>query len=137
MSQWLSTSEAARRLGVKPETLYAYVSRGVIRSYPQPNGRGSRFERTEVEDVLARRRSNPGGAPETVIATAVTRIGEDGVRYRGVDVLDLLHEPYKRWPSCSGSPIARRSCNVASVFARAARRFDRAPAGALEASRTR
>ncbi|MEZ5259889.1 MAG: helix-turn-helix domain-containing protein [Ilumatobacteraceae bacterium] len=71
MSQWLSTSEAARRLGVKPETLYAYVSRGVIRSLPAAERSGQPLERTEVEDVLAGRCLN-WRAPSTVIATAVT-----------------------------------------------------------------
>jgi citrate synthase len=28
---WLSTAEATARLGVKPQTLYAYVSRGLVR----------------------------------------------------------------------------------------------------------
>ncbi|MFD1731907.1 helix-turn-helix domain-containing protein [Deinococcus malanensis] len=37
----LSTSEAAALLGVKPATLYAYVSRGLIRSEPGPGERDS------------------------------------------------------------------------------------------------
>ena len=30
MADFLTAAEAARRLGVKPATLYAYVSRGVL-----------------------------------------------------------------------------------------------------------
>jgi len=30
---YLSASEASEMLGVKPATLYAYVSRGVLKSY--------------------------------------------------------------------------------------------------------
>jgi len=33
--EFLTVKEAARLLGVKPATLYAYVSRGVLRSYRQ------------------------------------------------------------------------------------------------------
>ena len=33
----LTTSEASRRLGVKPETLYAYVSRGLLTRHPRIN----------------------------------------------------------------------------------------------------
>src|SRR2546425_11469349 len=33
--EYLTVREAARLLGVKPATLYAYVSRGVLRSYRQ------------------------------------------------------------------------------------------------------
>ena len=33
---WLSAEAAATRLGVKPQTLYAYVSRGMVRSEPVP-----------------------------------------------------------------------------------------------------
>ena len=32
---YLDVQEAAERLGVKPETLYAYVSRGILQSYKQ------------------------------------------------------------------------------------------------------
>ena len=35
----ISAREAARRLGVKPATLYAYVSRGLLRSAPGPDSR--------------------------------------------------------------------------------------------------
>jgi citrate synthase len=31
--EFLTVDEAARLLGVKPATLYAYVSRGLLRSY--------------------------------------------------------------------------------------------------------
>lgn len=50
----LTTREAAERLGVKPETVYAYVSRGQLASRRTPGGRGSTFDAAEV-DALARR----------------------------------------------------------------------------------
>ena len=87
--QWLSADAAAHRLGVKIGTLYSYVSRGVIRSHPLSEGRGSRFDRAEVEGLLTRRRSQPGGGADTIVASRITRLHEDGVRYRGHPVEDL------------------------------------------------
>src|SRR5439155_669863 len=42
----------ARVLGVKPATLYAYVSRGVLRSYRQGIKRQRLYRRAEVEGLL-------------------------------------------------------------------------------------
>ena len=90
--QWLSAEEAARRLGVKIGTLYSYVSRGVIRSHPSLEGRGSRFDRADLEGLLVRRRSQPAGSADTVVASRITRLHEDGVRYRGQPVEDLARD---------------------------------------------
>jgi citrate synthase len=82
----LTTREVADRLGVKPSTVYAYVSRGLLASRRGPGGRTSTFDAREVE-ALARRRRRAAG-PEG-IRTAVTLIGDDRLYYHGVDVLDL------------------------------------------------
>ena len=50
--EYLSVKEAARLLGVKPATLYAYVSRGVLRSYRQGIKRQRLYRRAEVEALL-------------------------------------------------------------------------------------
>ena len=47
----LTAVEASARLGVKPATLYAYVSRGLLRSERGPDGQTSRFE--HIEDAPA------------------------------------------------------------------------------------
>jgi excisionase family DNA binding protein len=49
---YLTVKEAARLLGVKPATLYAYVSRGVLRSYRQGIKRQRLYRRAEVEGLL-------------------------------------------------------------------------------------
>jgi citrate synthase len=36
MADWLSADEALTRLRVRPQTLYAYVSRGRVRAEPDP-----------------------------------------------------------------------------------------------------
>jgi citrate synthase len=49
---FLEVHEAAELLGVKPETLYAYVSRGRLRSYRQGVGRRRLYLKAEVEALL-------------------------------------------------------------------------------------
>ncbi|WP_205620945.1 helix-turn-helix domain-containing protein, partial [Intrasporangium chromatireducens] len=46
--QWITTTEAAQRLGVKRATLYAYVSRGQLRSRRRPGQQESLFDRAQV-----------------------------------------------------------------------------------------
>jgi excisionase family DNA binding protein len=50
--EYLTVKEAARLLGVKPATLYAYVSRGVIQSYRQGIKRQRLYRRVEIEGLL-------------------------------------------------------------------------------------
>ncbi|WP_407563586.1 citrate synthase [Streptomyces sp. 184] len=92
----LSTREAAERLGVKPETVYAYVSRGLLSSRKSPGGRGSRFDAREV-DALARRHRRPhaaaaedGESPAgALVRTGITLIERDRYFFRGVDAAAL------------------------------------------------
>jgi citrate synthase len=58
----LSTREAAELLGVKPETVYAYVSRGLLGSRRTPGGRGSTFDAAEVEALARRNRRGAAGS---------------------------------------------------------------------------
>ena len=93
----LQSEEAARRLGVKLPTLYAYVSRGLLPSHPAPDGRRSLFLAEDVEALA--RRSRGGRRTETRLATvttATTQLREDGPRFRGRPVTDLaLTLPYE------------------------------------------
>jgi citrate synthase len=86
----LESAEAARRLGVKLATLYAYVSRGVLVSHPAPEGRGSLFAAEDVEALA--KRSRGGRTTETRLATVVTsttQLRDDGPVYRGVPATEL------------------------------------------------
>ncbi|MCF0082112.1 citrate synthase [Streptomyces lomondensis] len=89
----LSTKEAAELLGVKPETVYAYVSRGQLGSRRVSGGRGSTFDAREVEALARRnRRESAGGSGsggELSVRTRVTLIESDRYYYRGVDAVDL------------------------------------------------
>ena len=49
---YLSAGEACALLGVKPATLYAYVSRGVLKSYRQGIKRARLYRRGDVQRVL-------------------------------------------------------------------------------------
>ncbi len=85
MERMLSSEEAARRLGVKVSTVYAYVSRGVLESHPNPAGRGSLFDLDEIERLA--QRSRVGRQTESRLATVttgVTQLHQDGGPfYRG------------------------------------------------------
>ncbi|MEU0137478.1 citrate synthase [Streptomyces sp. NPDC006296] len=88
----LTTRQAAERLGVKPETVYAYVSRGQLASTRTPGGRGSTFDAAEV-DALARRtgrREPPAAAGgDLVFRTGITLVEPDRYFFRGVDATEL------------------------------------------------
>ncbi len=90
MDNLLTVAEAAQRLGVKPATLYAYVSRGVLGRAKAADGRGSLFLRDEVERLARRGRPRrPAGAIDITVESAITEITADGFRYRGLDVTRL------------------------------------------------
>jgi citrate synthase len=59
-ADYLDVDEAAALLGVKKATLYAYVSRGVLRSYRQRVGRKRLYRRDDVEALRA---VSPSGEP--------------------------------------------------------------------------
>jgi citrate synthase len=53
--EFLTAQEACVLLGIKPATLYAYVSRGVLNSYRQGIKRMRLYRRQEVERLTALR----------------------------------------------------------------------------------
>lgn len=90
MEEWLEAAEAARRLGVKPATLYAYVSRGQVRPRRADDGRRSLYHADDIAGLAVRgRRGRPTRPSDIVVASAITRIDEDGPRYRGTLATDL------------------------------------------------
>ena len=90
MADFLTAAEAARRLGVKPATLYAYVSRGVLTRSPAADGRTSLFSTDEVERLARRGRPRrPAGAVDITVESAITELTADSLRYRGLDVMRL------------------------------------------------
>ena len=90
MADFLSAAEAARRLGVKPATLYAYVSRGVLSRGKAADGRASLFNADEVERLARRGRPRrPAGVADITVESAITEITGDSLRFRGLDATRL------------------------------------------------
>src|SRR5690348_11878651 len=90
MADYLTAAEAARRLGVKPATLYAYVSRGVLSRVRAPDGRTSLFGAKEVERLARRGRPRrPAGVADITVESAITEITGDSLRFRGLDATRL------------------------------------------------
>jgi citrate synthase len=89
-NELLTTAEVARRLNVKPETVYAYASRGLLRSIRDHRRRGSLFDAAEVDRLAERGRDGrpPSGAIER-IRTELTLLDDDELYYRGRRVADL------------------------------------------------
>ena len=114
----LTTEQAARRLGIKPATLYAYVSRGIVESTPSRDGRQRTFSATDIEDLAKRgrpRQSSRSHALDFTIDTAVTSITQHHFAYRGHDAIELASSatyeqvagllmegeinPHREWPA--------------------------------------
>jgi citrate synthase len=92
-AEWITASEAARRLGVKQASLYSYVSRGVLTRRRADGSRASLFSAPEVESLARRGRPRRArAATELVIETQVTEISGDQLRYRGYDAIELARE---------------------------------------------
>jgi excisionase family DNA binding protein len=58
VTEWLSTQEAARRLGVTPRTLYRFIDEGQVPAYRF--GRVIRLKADEVEAFIEACRIQPG-----------------------------------------------------------------------------
>lgn len=89
-SMRITASEAAARLGVKRETLYAYVSRGMLASERAPDGKTSTFDPAEVDAIRNRRHRRREGEVGTVVASGVARVADGSLAYRGRDVPALV-----------------------------------------------
>ena len=96
--RWLSAAEACALLKVKRATLYAYVSRGHVRSMSQPGSRRRVYAQSDVERVRQRGEARSGHGPvaavamrwgEPVLETVISAVGVDGPRYRGRSALEL------------------------------------------------
>src|SRR3954447_4547669 len=93
---YLSAREASAELAISPATLYAYVSRGLIRSEPSADSRNHRYRAEDVRGLKERR--VPSAEPRSLLSfdadlpvmdSAIATITEDGPIYRGVNCVDL------------------------------------------------
>ena len=96
---WVTAAEASRLLGVSRTTLYAYVSRGYLRSQATPGpARDRQYSRDDVERLRRRteERRDPGKAAARALQWGVPVLESsialiDGTRlyYRGHDAIAL------------------------------------------------
>jgi citrate synthase len=98
-SPWVEAPEAIELLGVSRATLYAYVSRGRIRSEAMASGdRRRRYSRDDIERLVARTRErrNPAKVAEQalhwglpILESAITLIADERIFYRGREASEL------------------------------------------------
>ncbi|MGE0328324.1 MAG: citrate/2-methylcitrate synthase, partial [Polyangiaceae bacterium] len=103
----LTASEAAALLGVQLPTLYAYASRGKLRSERAPGSARTRvYPESEVRRLLRSSQARAGHAAaaegalnwgQPVLSSSITEITEAGPCYRGVSFGELIakHVPYE------------------------------------------
>jgi citrate synthase len=128
----LTARQAADRLGIKLDTLYAYVSRGRLRSVMVPGTRERRYRSEDVEALLDTRsgtRPPSNVDPEAlmpVIGSSICLIENGSFYYRGQDAVRLserasleeiarllwLDEARPEFPDAGGPP---RSAGVATA----------------------
>jgi citrate synthase len=89
VTEWIGAADAAQRLGIKPASLYSYVSRGVLTPRRSSDGRASLFDAAEIAGLAQRGRPRRAGGAELVIESELTEISEDHLRFRGHDAIAL------------------------------------------------
>lgn len=98
-TEWIDAKDATRLLGVSRATLYAYVSRGYVRSEPAPGRtRERRYAREDVDRLRTRaeERRNPEKAAAhalrwgvPILESGITLIAGGKLYYRGHDASEL------------------------------------------------
>jgi len=99
MTEWLTAAEAMARLGVRPQTLYAYVSRSRIEARPDPEEpRKSLYRAADVARLKSRKTRGRKASlvaedaiawGEPVLASAITTVIDGKLYYRGRDAAEL------------------------------------------------
>lgn len=98
----VDTKTATSLLGIKPQTLYAYVSRGLVRVAPKQGAKKSLYFLDDLDNVkLKGRRVSPKREPadqvlrtgsSAVLHTSITAISTEGPVYRGRLALDIVRQ---------------------------------------------
>lgn len=128
---YLSAGEAAAELSISPATLYAYVSRGLVRSEPAEDGsRARRYRADDVRSLKNRRAPMVEGqglkaADLPVMDSAISTITVEGPIYRGVKATTLSETATLEqtatllWDSKTSDPFAKSNMPVISPAMRA------------------
>lgn len=98
--EWINSAEALAILGIRKESFYTYVSRGLIKSEKR-DGQRQRFYRKADVEKLRTRAAARSGTPtvsrllrygEPIVQTWISEVTTRGPRYRGQLALDLIKE---------------------------------------------
>ena len=99
MPDWVTADSAMTRLGVRPQTLYAYVSRGRIEARPDPvDPRRSHYRMSDIAALTTRKARGRKAADvaadaiawgEPVLNSAITTVAGGRLFYRGRDAARL------------------------------------------------
>src|ERR1700759_642017 len=129
---YLSAREASAELAISTATLYAYVSRGLVRSEPSPDSRSHRYRAEDIRGLKERRLPSvePRGFKSfdpdlPVMDSAISTITEEGAIYRGVNCVDLAetdtleHAATLLWDVTGVDPFAEDNCPHVSDMMRA------------------
>jgi citrate synthase len=130
--RFLTAREAAAELNISLATLYAYVSRGVIRSEAAgDNSRARRYSAEDIERLKARKaaRHNPDATAEgalhlgtPVLESAITLIADGRLYYRGQDAVGLAEQHSLEevaaliWGDDAGVPVVFEPFEPAAPF---------------------
>jgi len=101
-SDWLDAEQVLERLGIRPQTLYAYVSRGRIEAAAHPQDPRRSLYRASDVAALAQRKARGRRAAdvaaeaiawgEPVLASAITTVAGGRLWYRGRDATLLAKD---------------------------------------------
>jgi citrate synthase len=99
MTQWFTSEEALDRLGVRAQTLYAYVSRGRVRAEQDAaDPRRSRYRASDISALAVKKARGRKAADvaadaiawgEPILASAITTVADGRLYYRGQDAVRL------------------------------------------------
>ena len=98
--QYITSSEALSVLGVRRETFYTYVSRGLIKSQHKEGTKSKLYRKADVEKLRTRAAARTGVPTvsqslrygEPIVQTWISEITPRGPRYRGHLAVDLVSE---------------------------------------------
>lgn len=143
MADYIDARQAADRLGVSRQTLYAYVSRGLIKAVPGEDPRQSRYLATAIDGLAETRRRGrkpreiaratlDWGMP--VLESGLTLIENGACYYRGRNAVELSRTASLEdiaallWQAPAESAFPRRAPITIKAFLELAAQAGDAPA---------
>ena len=103
-SAYVTRQEALDILGVKPQTLYSYVSRGLVRRRVEKSGRPSYYNVQDIHRLKSRSLARSGHGPaaanaihwgEPVLGTGITEITAQGPLYGEHSAVELAQDHHR------------------------------------------